>query len=157
MHLLQNQFKHIWLNNLIFLTQTDTTVGFLSKNPKILNIAKKRDENQKILKVVPSFKELKEETRVPKRFSRVVRYSKKTTFIYPNKDSFRVVFDASHKQFLEKFGSFYSTSANENKKSFDLDYAILQTDCIVEDSRGFFESSPSKIYKINSKTIKKIR
>ncbi|NWF67118.1 MAG: Sua5 YciO YrdC YwlC family protein [Campylobacterales bacterium] len=157
MHSLQNQSKHIWLNNLIFLTQTDTTVGFLSKNPKILNLAKRRDENQKILKVVSSFHELKNQTRVPNRFKRFLRHSKKATFIYPNGDSFRVVFDKQHKEFLKKFGSFYSTSANENKKSFDLEYAISKCDCVVEDSRGFFEDTPSKIYKINRTQIKKIR
>ena len=77
--------------NLIYLTQTDTTIGFLSNDFRKLNKIKQRKENKKTLQVVSSFKDLKQYVRVPKKFKRYLRNSKKTTFIYQNGDAFRVV------------------------------------------------------------------
>ena len=73
------------------MVQTDTTVGFTSSNDEKLSNIKQRPSNQKILKTLDSFVTLKEFARVPKKFRKIVRNSSKTTFIYPNLDSFRVV------------------------------------------------------------------
>ena len=77
--------------NLIYLVQTDTTVGFSSFDDEKLSNVKQRAINQKNLKTVDSFSSLKEFTRVPKKYRKIVRNSKKTTFIYPNSNSFRVI------------------------------------------------------------------
>jgi tRNA A37 threonylcarbamoyladenosine synthetase subunit TsaC/SUA5/YrdC len=141
----------------IFLAQTDTTVGLLSKNKKKLNKLKNRDENKPILIEVDSLDTLKSFVRAPKKHKKLIRRAKKTTFIYPNNKSFRVVKDSLHLEFLKKFKWLYSTSANEHKKEFDLNWAIKKADIIVEDKRGFFVSTPSKIYKLSKTKIKRVR
>lgn len=77
--------------DLVYLVQTDTTVGFSSFDDEKLSNIKQRPSNQKILKTLDSFVTLKEFARVPKKFRKIVRNSSKTTFIYPNLNSFRVV------------------------------------------------------------------
>jgi len=143
--------------NKIYLTQTDTTVGFLSRDFKKLNKIKKRPLNQKILIEVDSLNILKNFVRVPNKFKGKVRRAKKTTFIYPKGNSFRVVKDKKHLEFLKKFKWMYSTSANLSGTRFDKLWAIKEADIVVEDKRGFFEGKPSTIYKINNYKIKKIR
>jgi len=108
----------ITYHNKVILTQTDTTVGFLSTNPLKLAKAKKRDVNQPFLLCVDTFKKQKKLARTPKKFRALVRRSKKTTFLYPNKKAIRVVNDNLHNQLLKKFDFLYSTSANENQKVF---------------------------------------
>ena len=143
--------------NNIYLAQTDTTVGFLSRDFKKLNKIKKRDINKKVLIEVDSLTTLKNFVRVPNKFKKKVRRAKKTTFIYPKGDSFRVVKDKNHLKFLKKFKWMYSTSANLSGKKFDKLWAFKVVDIVVEDKRGFFEGKPSTIYKVNNYKIKKIR
>ncbi|MEA3554630.1 MAG: Sua5 YciO YrdC YwlC family protein, partial [Campylobacterota bacterium] len=103
--------------NLVYLVQTDTTVGFLSSNDKKLSCIKQRDTNQKTLQVVDSFKTLQTKVRVPKKRKSMLRKSKHTTFIYSNGLSFRVVDkDSLHWSFIKKFKCLYSTSANITKQ-----------------------------------------
>ncbi len=141
----------------IYLTQTDTTVGFLSQDYKKLNKIKKRPFNKKILIEVDSLNTLKKFSRIPKRFKKQVRRAKKTTFIYPKGESFRVVKDEKHLEFLKKFKWMYSTSANLTGQKFDKEWAISKADVVVEGKEGLFEGEASKIYKINNYKIKKIR
>ncbi len=142
----------------IYLVQTDTTVGFLSSDDKKLADIKQRPSSQKMLQVVNSFKTLKKQTRIPKKFRKIVRNSNQTTFIYPNRNSYRVISNSSpHHNFINKFEILYSSSANITKNKFDKTYAIQNCDVVVEDSRGYFESTPSNIFKINKAKIKKLR
>jgi len=140
----------------IYLTQTDTTVGFLSQNKEKLNKIKNRPLNQKILKEVDSLETLKQFVRVPDRFKNRVRRVEKTTFIYPNGESFRIVKDTRHLEFLRKFKWLYSTSANVTGSNFDENWARKAADIIVE-NKAFFEGEASKIFKINNSKIKRIR
>ena len=142
--------------NKIYLVQTDTTVGFLSQNKENLNKIKGRKKSRKILREVDSFETLKSFVRVPNKFKKVVRNAKKTTFIYPNEESFRVVKDERHLEFLKKFKWMYSTSANKTGCKFDEKWAREQADIIVED-KEFFEGETSRIYKLSKDKIKKIR
>jgi len=141
--------------NKIYLTQTDTTVGFLSQNKNKLNQIKKRPLNQKILREVDSLDTLKSFVRVPNRFKNKIRRAKKTTFIYPNGESFRVVKDKKHLEFLHKFQWMYSTSANLTGEKFNKNFAIKKADIIV--GYNFFEGEPSTIYKLSKTKIKKVR
>jgi tRNA A37 threonylcarbamoyladenosine synthetase subunit TsaC/SUA5/YrdC len=143
--------------NKIYLVQTDTTVGFLSQNREKLNKIKNRKSDKPVLREVDSFKTLKNFVRAPNKYKKMIRRAKKTTFIYPNGESFRVVKDNTHLEFLKKFKWMYSTSANKTGERFDERWAREKADIIVEDKRGFFEGEASKIYKINNKRIKKIR
>ena len=145
-------------NNRVYLAQTDTTVGFLSSDDKKLSAIKQRCTSQKMLQVVDSFKTLKSKVRIPKKFRKLVRNSKNTTFIYPNSFSYRVVDSKStHHNFIKKFKVLYSTSANITKNKFDNNYAINNCDISIEDSQGYFESTPSHIYKINKTKVHQIR
>lgn len=143
--------------SLVYLTQTDTTVGFLSSDDKKLSLVKKRDLNKKTLQVVDSFQTLQKKIRIPKKFRKTVRNSVKTTFIYPNKEAFRVVNkNSDHSYFLNKFNSLYSTSANITQNSFDEKFALSSADIIVY-NKEFKESTPSFIYKLSKLRKKKIR
>lgn len=140
------------------MTQTDTTVGFLSSNDKKLCGAKQRDTKQKILQVLSNYKSLNKLVRVPNKHKKFVRRSKTTTIIYPNKLAFRVVKNnSSHQNFLQKFNVMYSTSANKTKNNFNEEYAINNSDIIVYSKEDFIEKKASSIYKINKQKIKKIR
>ncbi len=143
--------------NKVYLTQTDTTVGFLSQDFKKLNKIKKRALNQKVLMEVDSLKTLKNFVRVPQKFKNTVRRVKKSTFIYPGGNSYRVVKDERHLRFLKKFKWMYSTSANLTGRGFEREWAEKKADIVVEGKEGFFEGKPSSIYKINNFKMKKIR
>jgi tRNA A37 threonylcarbamoyladenosine synthetase subunit TsaC/SUA5/YrdC len=142
-------------SSLVYLVQTDTTVGFSSSNDEKLSVVKQRPKSKKILHTVDSFKTLQKHTRIPKKFRKEVRRSSLTTFIYPNQKSFRVIKkDKSFYDFIHKFEILYSTSANKTSKNFEKEFAISNSDIVVEDKNNFFESSASKIIKL-TKTLKK--
>jgi len=143
--------------DVIYLTQTDTTVGFLSGSLEKLSKAKNRDKNQPFLLCVDSFKKQKQLTRTPKKFRSFVRRSRKTTFLYPNKKAIRVVKDKKHNQLLKRFDYLYSTSANAHKKAFSLEYAYEKADIMIEDRGGFVENAPSAMYKICRQKILLLR
>ena len=84
---------------MIYLAQTDTTVGFLSDSKEELASAKRRDINQPFIICVSDLKKLKRLTRVPKIHKKRVRRSKKTTFVYPNDLAIRVVKEGEHHDF----------------------------------------------------------
>jgi tRNA A37 threonylcarbamoyladenosine synthetase subunit TsaC/SUA5/YrdC len=139
------------------LAQTDTTVGLLSADQRALSHAKRRDPNKKILQAVDSLNTLGKLQRVPNKFKSKVRNSKKTTFIYPNGNAFRVVSNGEHHQFLKKFGVLYSTSANITNEDFDFTVASEMCDVIVYTQQDFNTQSASSILKINHKSLQKIR
>jgi len=142
----------------IYLVQTDTTVGFLSSDDKKLSDIKQRPQTQKILQALDSFTTLKNHIRVPNIHKKLVRNSKLTTFIYPSGDSFRVVDKGSkHHDFIEKFGSLYSTSANKTTKRFDFSFAYQSVDIIVFSQSDFYETSGSSIIKLTNFKKRKIR
>ena len=143
--------------NNIYLTQTDTTVGFLSQNKEKLNSLKNRPLNQPILREVDSLDTLKKFIRTPKAHRKRIRREKKTTFIFPKGESFRVVKDKRHLEFLKKFKWMYSTSANLHGQTFDEQWARETADVVVEDKKGLFEGKPSKIYKLSKNKIKRVR
>jgi tRNA A37 threonylcarbamoyladenosine synthetase subunit TsaC/SUA5/YrdC len=143
---------------LIYLVQTDTTVGFLSNDDKKLTTIKNRSNHKKILKVVDSCKTLKTFTRVPKKFRKTVRNAKKTTFIYPNQKSFRVIdIDDHHHKFIKKFRSLYSSSANLSGDKFDLQFASSICDVEVLNKNQFQEKKSSSIIKLSKIKSIKIR
>ena len=145
-------------SSLVYLIQTDTTVGFSSLNDEKLSTIKQRPTSKKILHTVDYFKTLNENTRVPKNFRKKVRNSKKTTFIYPNTKSFRVVHrNSNFYDFIYKFNILYSTSANKTGEKFDKDFAIIGANIVVEDKKGFFETKASTIIKLSKKTMKIVR
>ena len=145
-------------SSLIYLAQTDTTVGFLSSDDKKLCGAKQRDPKQKILQVVSCYKVLNQLVRVPQKHKKFIRRAKTTTIIYPNELAFRVINNNSkHQNFLQKFHLMYSTSANKTKNNFNEKYAIENSDVIVYTKDAFQENKASSIYKISKTKKRRIR
>lgn len=138
----------------VFLVQTDTTVGLLSKDKTRLNAIKKRPLEQKIIKTSPYLNELKKISRVPNTHKNTARKAKKTTFIYPNSESFRVVF-GEHTKFYKDYNLdwVYSTSANEHKKSFDISIST-KVDVVI---KPFYESKSSTMIRLGKTKAKKLR
>ena len=145
-------------SKLVYLVQTDTTVGFSSSDDEKLSRLKQRPPTQKILQTVDSFKTLNQNTRVPKKFRKQVRNSKKTTYIYPNKLSFRVISkESDFYDFIHKFNILFSTSANKTGKNYDKKFANETSDIIVETKNNFSETTASKIIKINKSSKNRLR
>ena len=148
------------MDNVIFLANTDTTVGFLALTKNPLYRLKKRDKNKPFLQISPSLRLLQTICRVPNRYKNMVRRAKKSTFIYPNNKAIRVSKDKIHNRFLQKDyidKPFYSTSANITDQKFDINFAIKNCNIIVYQNKIFQETTPSNLYKINNYSIQKIK
>jgi len=105
-----------------------------------------------------SFSKLKEKTRVPNKYKKLIRNSKLSSFIFPNKNSYRVISkNSEHHSFIKKIPFLYSTSANENKKDFCNEFALEQSDVVIYTKDDFSMNNSSSIYKITNHKIKKIR
>ncbi len=144
-------------SKIIYLAQTDTTVGFLSDDKIALAKAKNRNIKQPFLMCVDSFKKQKKLVRSPKKYKNFIRRSNKTSFIYSNKKAIRVVKDEYHIRFLKNFNFLYSSSANLSSKNFDKEFAYKVADVIVIDKRDIYENRASTIYKLSKNKIVKIR
>ncbi|CAD7287930.1 Sua5 YciO YrdC YwlC family protein [Campylobacter suis] len=140
---------------MIYLAQTDTTAGFLSKDLRKINAIKARLVDKPCLIATAKFSELNKLVRVPNRYKNFVRKAKKTTFLYPNKRAIRVVKNCEHEKFLLQFDWLYSTSANLHGLKFDENWAKSVVDIIVD--KQLFEGKSSKMYKISHRKLLKIR
>lgn len=142
--------------NRILLTQTDTTVGFLSQDAKRLEKIKMRPINKPFLKVYANLSLLKKDIRIPLNHRQRIRHSRKTTFIVKNQ-AFRFVQGGEHSYLVKRYGWFYSTSANESGKHYDQYTCKNMCDWIIEDTRGLFESSSSRIYQLGHQRLRRLR
>lgn len=140
---------------MIYLAQTDTTAGLLSKDAGELNAVKGRSTDKQCLITTAKFGVLNELVRVPGKFKNRVRRARKTTFLYPNLKAVRVVKECEHAEFLAKFDWLYSTSANLSGQNFDESWAKSVADAVVDEK--FSQNASSKMYKISRQKIKKIR
>ena len=143
------------LKNKIFLTQTDTTIGFVSKLAYSLNQIKQRPPHKHYIRAIESLSTLKSFTRVPSIHKNMVRRAKKTSFIMPNGESYRVIRDTHHLLLLRRLGWVYTSSANLSGKEYDEKFAIDSADVIVSPLSNTKEAST--IYKIGKRAIKRIR
>jgi len=141
--------------DLVFLTQTDTTIGFISQNAEKLTQIKQRPPHKHYIKALPSLKALKSFTRVPDMHKNRVRRAKKTTFIMPNGHSYRVVQEKHHLLLLNLLGWAYTTSANLSNEAYDEDFAKESADVII--TPLIQKRSASHIYKLGKTNLKRIR
>ena len=144
---------------MLFLAQTDTTAGFLSKDFKEINKAKKRALNTPCILTTAYFSELLAFVRVPKAHKNLVRKAKKTSFIYPNQKACRIINSGKHAEFLREFGYFFSSSANLHKAEFNAQKAreiTLQNGGKIIDEK-LFDGQPSRILRLGKKQIRKSR
>jgi len=143
------------MQDLVFLTQTDTTIGFVSQNAEKLTEIKQRPPHKHYIKAVNSLQTLKEFTRVPSSHKNRVRRANKTTFIMPNTHSYRIVHDQHHLLLLNRLKWAYTTSANLSNFSYDENFAKEAADIIVSPLQE--KQQASYIYKLGRTVIKRIR
>jgi len=143
------------LKDKVFLTQTDTTIGFVSQNAEKLTAIKQRPPHKHYIKAVNSLQTLKHFTRVPTAHKNTVRRAKKTTFIMPNGLSYRVVKDTHHLLLLNRLTWAYTTSANLSNKDYDEDFAKKVADIVIEPLHQTQQAS--HIFKLGKTTLKRIR
>lgn len=143
------------LKDKVFLTQTDTTIGFVSQNAEKLTSIKQRPPHKHYIKAVNSLATLKTFTRVPSSHKNTLRRAKKTTFILPNGHSYRVVYDKHHLLLLNRLTWAYTTSANLSGESYDENFARKHADVVIEPLTQNTEAS--SIYRLGATTLKRIR
>ncbi len=143
------------LKDKVFLTSTDTTIGFVSQNSDKLNEIKQRPKEKKFIKAVNSLDTLKSMTRVPDMHKKMVRRAQKSTFIIKGK-SFRVINDKHHLLLLDRLQWAYTTSANLSGKEYDEIFAVQNADIVIYplDPKN---TKASQIFKLGTKKIKRLR
>jgi len=139
----------------VYLTQTDTTIGFLSQDADRLTQIKQRPPHKHYIKAIDSLHTLKKHTRIPSKHKNRLRRASKSTFILPNGASYRVIHDPKHLALISKLGWAYTTSANLSDQAYDEQWARDMADKVIEPLKG--NGEPSKIYKINNRRLTKIR
>lgn len=149
------QEGEIMLKNKIFLTQTDTTIGFVSQDADKLTQIKQRPPHKYYIKAVNSLQTLKTFTRVPQNHKNRVRRANKTTFIMINGQSYRVIQDKHHLLLLDRLKWAYTTSANLSDQPYDETFTKKVADVIVEPLNQ--NNLSSTIYKLGKYNIKRIR
>ena len=147
--------KDPMLREAVFLTATDTTTGFVSQNAEKLDAIKGRPAHKKYICAVDSLATLKKAVRVPQAHKKMLRRARKSTFIFPTGDSFRVVYDAHHLLLLRRLKWAYTTSANRSGETYDEAFAKKSADIIVAPLRQ--GGTPSRIFKLGKHTKKRIR
>ncbi|MBD3790477.1 MAG: Sua5 YciO YrdC YwlC family protein [Campylobacterales bacterium] len=143
------------LKDKVFLTQTDTTIGFVSQNADKLTAIKQRPPHKHYIKAVNSLSTLQSFTRIPPLYKNLVRRAKKTTFIMPDGHSYRVIQDKHHLLLLDRLKWAYTTSANLSGQEYDETFAKEAADVIITPLHETKQAS--KIYKLGEHTLKRIR
>lgn len=143
------------LKEKVFLTQTDTTIGFVSQDADKLTRIKQRPPHKRYIKAINSLRTLQTLTRIPSIHKNIVRRSIKTTFIMPKGDSYRVICDRHHLLLLNRLKWCYTTSANPSGKSFDGVFAKEQAEIAITPLKT--TAQPSKIYRLGKKNLHRIR
>jgi len=143
--------------DLVFLTQTDTTIGFVSQSAQRLTQIKQRPPHKYYIKALPSLRALKSFIRVPEKHKNRIRRAKRSTFIFPDRHSYRIVREKRHLSLIQKLGWAYTTSANLSGECFDLKFAADSADVIVGYPDHKETKSASNIFKLNNIRMKRIR
>lgn len=139
----------------VYLTQTDTTIGFVSQNEVRLTEIKQRPPHKHYIMAVNTLQTLQTFTRVPSSHKNRVRRAKKTTFIMPNTHSYRVVKDRHHLLLLDRLKWAYTTSANLSGSDYDEQFCKKMADVIIEPLST--NAKASNIYKLGKSNLRKIR
>jgi len=143
------------LKNNVFLTQTDTTIGFISQNPQKLSDIKKRPLSKHYIKAINSLQTLQQFTRIPQKHKKMIRRAKQTTFILPNAYSYRIIQNKHHLLLLDRLLWAYTTSANLSGQSYDETFAKRSADIQIAPLQ--ISQKASRILKLGAKKIQRIR
>ena len=139
----------------VFLTQTDTTIGFVSQNAQRLTNIKKRPPHKHYIIAVNNLQTFKDFGRVPKAHKKRVRRSKRTTFILPNTHSYRVIKDKHHLLLLNRLKWAYTTSANLSGVDYDDSFAKNVANILITPLN--LSKKASNIIKLGKDSYKRIR
>ena len=142
-------------DRLLFLTDTDTTVGFLSRDPEPLDRAKRRHGKKHYITALPSLRSLRDRARVPRPYRLRLRRSRKESYILPSGRSYRIVRDSRHLLLLKRLGWAYTSSANLSGAAYDEEYARRMADVVVEPLGA--PRAPSRIYRLGRRKLRRIR
>ena len=141
----------------VFLTPTDTTMGFVSQSATRIDTLKHRPSGKYYILALPTLDSLKTTARVPQKYKNHLRRGVKTTFILPNTHSYRIVKGTIHTHLLEQIGWVYTSSANLSGAGYDEKFAKNKADIIVASPILTTQNAPSKILKINNRQVRRIR
>ena len=140
----------------VYLTATDTTVGFVSQNADRLDAIKGRPSHKHYIVALPSLRALKQRTRTPARHRNRLRRARRTTFVFPDGRSWRIIHDPSHRTFIRKLGWAYTTSANRSGEAYDEAWARTMADVVIEPLQAT-DPTPSAIVKLGKTRRIKLR
>ncbi len=132
-------------------------MGFVSRSAQRLTQTKQRPPHKHYIKALPSLKQLKTFVRIPEKYKNRVRRAERTTFIFPDGHSYRIIKEKHHLSLIQKLGWAYTTSANLSGESYDLKFAADSADVIVGYPDNKEVKSASSILKLNNIRIKRIR
>ena len=144
------------LDSNVYLTATDTTIGFVSRDAGRLDRIKARPAGKHYIIALPSLAALKARTRIPPIHANRIRRAQRTSFILPDGRSWRIIHDPVHRRLIRDLGWAYTTSANRSGEPFDEQWARKQADAVIEPlvQRS---AQPSHILHLGCQTVKKIR
>jgi len=140
----------------VYLTATDTTVGFISQDADRLDAIKGRPAHKYYIVALPSLRALRSKTRIPLRHRNRVRRARRTTFVLPDGRSWRVIHDPRHRRIIQELGWAYTTSANRSGGAYDEVWAREKADGVIEPLEAN-APAPSTILKISKARIRKLR
>jgi tRNA A37 threonylcarbamoyladenosine synthetase subunit TsaC/SUA5/YrdC len=143
--------------SLVYLTPTDTTIGFISQDAAQLSRIKERPPNKHYIKAIPSLQKLRSFTRVPLMHHNLIRRAQRTTFIVPDGNSFRIIKHTPHAHLIGKLDWAYTTSANLSGQRYDETFARNEADVVVRFPIKADDKEASKIVRLNNIRAKRIR
>jgi len=141
----------------VYLTPTDTTMGFISQSAERLTQIKQRPPHKHYIKALPSLRSLTAQVRIPENYKNMIRRSTRSTFIFPDTHSYRVIRVQRHRALIEKLGWAYTTSANPSGGDFDKNFAERAADVLIAYPDVPGEKRASSIFKLNNITMRRYR
>jgi tRNA A37 threonylcarbamoyladenosine synthetase subunit TsaC/SUA5/YrdC len=141
----------------VYLTATDTTIGFVSQDANRLNTIKGRPPHKHYITALPSLRALKKRTRAPAIHANRIRRAKRTTFILPDGRSWRIIpHGTHHHNLIARLGWAYTTSANPSGRPYDEAWARQQADTVI-DSLTPADAHPSRIVRLGRTRMVQVR
>jgi tRNA A37 threonylcarbamoyladenosine synthetase subunit TsaC/SUA5/YrdC len=140
----------------VYLTATDTTVGFVSQDSDRLDAVKGRPPHKHYITALPSLRALLERTRIPAAHANRVRRARDTTFILPDGRSWRIIPHGTHHDLVARLGWAYTTSANPSGHPYDEAWARKQADMVI-DPLTPVDTRPSRIVRLGRTRIVRVR
>ena len=145
------------IDKLVFLTATDTTVGFVSQAKKRLDEIKERPSHKRYIVALDSLHSLTKRARIHKRHRAFVRRARKSTFVLTQRFSFRIIDHTPHIHLIRRLEWAYTTSANKSGEPFDETFVKKAADVWVLPYAHAIDAPPSHIFRLGKRVMKRLR